>query len=201
MKAALRMVPILSLILAAAVQADPNDGPATRPYTLKPDAPPKIVDYWRREEAQKAQDKRNAMDQYRSIRANPKSPGYAEQLAEATARCKQVSAPDYIAVPFVQSVDVGAIGRLRSPSGYMYSFKILQITGKSTMLVTASSGVEDSVTFELKGWDTDGLTDDADVSVDKAIQITGTDTYDSADGATRTVFVVEPFDIQDYLTQ
>lgn len=53
--------------------------------------------------------------------------------------------------------------------------------------------------LELSGWPTENVADDQVIAPTDMAEITGTTTYPSTDGGTRTVFVAEKFEIHKYL--
>lgn len=70
-----------------------------------------------------------------------------------------------------------------------YPFKIVQVLDAHSALVRP---VASDVLFMLKGVSTKGWTDGSETPLEDLFEVTGTTTYDTVSGATRTVFVVEP---------
>ena len=50
----------------------------------------------------------------------------------------------------------------------------------------------------LKSFPTSGMVDDATYKLDKVLEVTGTERYETAIAGTKTVFVVKPFEIEPY---
>jgi hypothetical protein len=61
-----------------------------------------------------------------------------------------------------------------------------------------SRGTRHTQTLWAKGFSTKGLVDDAAMLRDVCVEVTGTTKYDTPDGATRTVLVIEPLDLEKH---
>lgn len=80
-----------------------------------------------------------------------------------------------------EGLQVGQIGRLPP------NCRILQITGAERMIVHTNDKV-----YVVRGVSTAGRVDDTALQVDGPFEVTGTEMYATVDGASKTVFVVEP---------
>lgn len=74
-------------------------------------------------------------------------------------------------------------------------FKVVQVVDGNQMLVLGLN--PEATLLWVKGVKTDGIVDDADFNLDGPFVVTGTTTYNTAGGATKKVFVIEPFDTSD----
>lgn len=88
------------------------------------------------------------------------------------------------------NLGVGDIGRIWN------GVKIVQIVDKQNALVGFNSGGKDRVTAWLKGFDMSKHADDSTGEVDSLLEVSGTKTYETANGSTRTVFVLESCDTE-----
>lgn len=81
-----------------------------------------------------------------------------------------------------------------------HNVRIIQVIDDGEALVTihdiGDAGSLDAPTFWLRAIDTSKLTDDSTIAVNEVVEVTGTKKYDTAAGATKTVFVIEPFDVE-----
>lgn len=96
----------------------------------------------------------------------------------------------------IYSFKVGAIGTIEWPDNSRErSAHILQILGPSEALVEFYTGSE-YPSFKVRGVSTAGLVDGKMLPLPGIYEVTGTTTYPTAAGATKTVFVVEPVDLR-----
>jgi len=111
------------------------------------------------------------------------------------------------------TLNKGSIGVIRKPRiipnelGYATNnleldrskpMKIFQIVDKKNALVKwAENSMGDMTLVWLKGFSTDGLTDDKTVTIKQPVQVTGTKQYNTTMGGSKTVMVIEPFHLDE----
>jgi hypothetical protein len=108
-----------------------------------------------------------------------------KEIADVEKVLKRLQADDLIYVPVlpVYNVAIGKIGQLYDTT----SFRVLQvIDGKNMLMVHRRENV-----FWIKGVYTDGIVSNSWKTLTDLFQVSGTKQYDSADGGTKTVFVLE----------
>lgn len=85
-------------------------------------------------------------------------------------------------------LNVGDIGALDS-------FEIEQVLGPAQMRISFSDGKERQYVF-LDGVSTTNVADDDTLTFDKALEVVGTRQYVTVLGATKTAYVLKPFDVE-----
>ncbi|MGD0900381.1 MAG: hypothetical protein ABR915_21320 [Thermoguttaceae bacterium] len=126
---------------------------------------------------------------------NDSKKAYTQRLNDLKKELKQleINNPPYI--PYIGELrnwSVGDYGRAA-----VRKATIVQIVGKTQMLVRLLQIRDDhAATIMLSGFSTEGLTDDSDVDISQPIQITGTTTYNTVIGGTKTVLVAKPLDLE-----
>jgi len=138
----------------------------------------------------------------------PSNPSVDKYVAECTRRASAKAAPtvrynsvgkrlvDYPPLQY-EPVAFGKqwqfqVGRI----GYARSVKILQVLDSDRALVTL--GKKDITAVMIKGMSFLNVADDSEVSLGTLMEVAETTTYTTVMGATRTVFVLRPFDISPY---
>jgi hypothetical protein len=88
---------------------------------------------------------------------------------------------------------LGQLGLLSYPDGTVgaqpATFTVLQVLGPTEMLL--KTGQKATL---VRGLPTDGLVDDGSVTIRQVLRVSKTERYTTTDGATNTVFVLEPHD-------
>jgi hypothetical protein len=110
---------------------------------------------------------------------------YKETLRELKA-----NSPIYLADMPAEAPRIGMIGLLGA-------LRIQQVVGPTEAIVERAS--TPSYSFWITGVRTDGIADDSEVTPVDVFQVTSTKTYATAIGSTKTIYVLEPVDIHQYL--
>lgn len=77
-------------------------------------------------------------------------------------------------------------------AGVLQNITILQVLGPSDMLVIANSFKDEGNCVWVHGWDTLGLVDGKQLRQSRRAMVIGTTSYETAQGSTRTTYVVVP---------
>ena len=89
-------------------------------------------------------------------------------------------------------LDIGDIGVAAQP------MRIIQITGPDSAILERKLQDEETMLIQLKGVSTKGWRDDVEGNIPGSFWVSGTTTYRTAAGGSRTVVVLEPFDWDRY---
>lgn len=112
------------------------------------------------------------------------------EIGGLEARLKRLEANDPPFLPTMRRLKIGEVGLLKDQRFY-----VIQITNKREMIGRTHDSVE---TFWCRGTRTEDLVDGEMTHLDDVFHVSGTKRYNSTDGATKTVRVIEPFDISWY---
>lgn len=98
------------------------------------------------------------------------------------------------------SARVGQFGRFQENGGP--NMRVKQVVSQREAIVShlfrgLSSNVKVSREFILRGYPTKDWVDGLDVLVTDFFEISGTETYETVTGASKTVFLVEPFNLEE----
>lgn len=126
----------------------------------------------------------------------------AEQLEKAELAVAQehqkaltLQTKAYLTAPAMKRPEKGRFGSING--------SIIQIVDDKNMIVrcewvdsTKSGFPKESATIWVRGFSTKNFADEQQVRIASPFQITGTTKYDSVSGASRTLFVAEPLDVE-----
>lgn len=162
-----------------------------------------------------------ARQSLKGSKTSPEADQAKEKVDEAKRWMITVLSDPLANLPYLPDAQLqtGMIGKMK------YNFKIHQVLGSGKLLggrfwsvarreirSTGGAFTKDS-TYEtvrpddhtdlviLKGRTTGGLADGQSIKVDELLKVTGTETYTSVSGASRTVLVLEPFDLKQFIKQ
>lgn len=85
---------------------------------------------------------------------------------------------------------VGDIGRIWT------GVRVAQVIDKSHARVSYGGERDNDTTVWISGTDTTDFADDATIKLDYVWEVTGTKTYTTVLGSSKTIFVLEPFDLK-----
>lgn len=116
-----------------------------------------------------------------------------ELKAEIERMKKVVSEAEKENASAVLELDDLAVGRLGQIQRSIY---IAQVIGPTEFRASSSSDPSKGQDFIVRGMSTAELADDTSIELETPFEVTGTTTYVTILGATRTVPVIEPFDME-----
>ena len=123
-------------------------------------------------------------------------------MTTATARLKGLrngTAPWFAEMPG-RSPTIGAIGRISaSMFGRQPIHKVTQVIDGQNMLIKSTGWARPWLDFWVKGVLTKDIVDGETLTIPGVFEITGTRTYETVLGGSKTVFVLEPVDLTPYL--
>jgi hypothetical protein len=203
------MSPLTALLLSSAWIAGMQATPAAQ------NPPPKVEAFLQRCE----QTRRGAILQLehtlRGLRQQGKSSETTRRIADVQAELRVLEANEKPLVPSLAfPPEAGAIGRLPREVCYLE-----QVVSDDEMLVRVNfplrvgvvrnfravgEKVFQSVTFFVRGVPTKGLNEGADFALPQVFEVTRRHSYTTVDGARRSVWVLEEFDmrtIEPYLAK
>jgi hypothetical protein len=208
--------------------SQPVVAPANKIPVLKANAPEDVKKFWELCRAEKPNEIKSLEDSiklHQSYISNAKDEKAKQKINTDIKKLQDKLrivkfSPAHISIPAIGNMHkAGSIGQLRE-GNLFYSIRVVQVIDSKNALIKAI-GVRmvprfasnklvghDSQGYELEpvwitGVDTTGWVDEAaaDLKLSDCWRVSGTKTFATASGSPRTVAIIEPFDIHDWLEQ